>query len=48
MRLSYTCFIRIIQEYDMPKAKLKALNDTCRYLCRFTVEANRIEAVCIQ
>ena len=47
MRLPYTCFIRIIQEYDMPKAKLKALNDACRYLCRFTVETYRIEAVCI-
>ena len=47
MRLPYTSFIRIIQEYDMPKAKLKTLKDACRYLCRFTVEAYRIEAVCI-
>ena len=48
MRFPYTRLICIIQEYDMPKAKSKALYDAFRYLCRFTVEADCIEPVRIQ
>src|SRR3712207_6057520 len=46
--LAYACLVSIIQKNDMPEAKLKTLNNVCWYLRRFTVEADGIEAVCIQ